>query len=250
MNLQKIIEMSEIKISCGLSEKDLIKIPCGTTVIGIIYNEGEGVVMAGDRRATMGHTIVLDDIKKIILIDNSTSIGVSGSVGIAFRIAAIFKLTIENFRKINQKPMTLNGKANILSAILMKNFELSLKGLAATPLLAGYSSDENKVKLFSYDILGTKNEKTDFEAIGSGSSYAKDSVKKSYKKNIAKETAMALALEALIEASQEDAATGTIHLLKNIYPQAVTISADGTHELPKEEIAAMCQKIIEEMKRR
>ena len=248
MNLKEILEIGKIGIPRNMSTEDLIKIPQGTTIIGIIYNKGEGVVMAGDRRATMGHVISLDDIKKIIIIDNFTSMGMAGVIGIAFRIANIFKLAVENFRKINQKPMTMEGKTNILSAILMKNFELSLKGLVATPLLAGYSLNENKAKLFSYDLLGTKNEKMDFEAIGSGSSHAKDSVKKFYRKNITQETAVMLALEALIETSQEDAATGAIQFLKNIYPQVIIINADGTHELPEEEITTICQKIITRIK--
>jgi proteasome beta subunit len=144
--------------------------------------------------------------------------------------------------------LSLDGKANRLAAMVRGNLGAAMQGLAVVPLFAGYDlapSGPDKVgRIFSFDVAGGLYEETGFDAIGSGSLFAKSALKKRYRAGVGTDEAVRLAVEALYDAADDDTATGGPDLTRKIYPVVMTATAAGTHRLTEAEITTVAEAVV------
>ena len=220
--------------------------PHGTTIVAIAT--AEGVVMAGDRRATMGNLIASRDIEKVHPADAYSLIGIAGTAGIGIELMRLFQVELEHYEKIEGAMLSLDGKANRLAAMVRGNLGAAMQGLAVVPLFAGFDlspSDPTKAgRIFSFDVAGGLYEETGFDAIGSGSLFAKSALKKRYRPGVSTQDAIRLAVEALYDAADDDTATGGPDVTRKIYPVVMSATAQGTHRLSEEEITAVAERVV------
>jgi proteasome beta subunit len=216
--------------------------PHGTTIVAL--RSADGVVMAGDRRATMGNLIAQNDIEKVFVADDSSVIGIAGTAGLAVELVRIFQVELEHYEKIEGLPLSLEGKANRLASMLRGNLGLAMQGLAVVPLFAGV--DAGSGRIFSYDVTGGRYEEQDFYAVGSGSSFARGSLKKLYRRGSSSEAAVRAALEALYDAADDDSATGGPDMARGIFPVVAVVDGSGARVLADAEIAPVVARMLEE----
>jgi proteasome beta subunit len=220
--------------------------PHATTIIAISCSDG--VVMAGDRRATMGNLIASRDIQKVHPADAYSCIGIAGTAGVGLELMRLFQVELEHYEKIEGAVLSLDGKANRLATMIRNNLGMAMQGLAVVPLFAGFdldASDPARVgRIFSFDIAGGVYEETGYDAIGSGSLFAKSSLKKLYRPGITTSEASRLAVEALYDAADDDTATGGPDLTRKIFPVVMTATAQGTHRLSDAETATIATAIV------
>ncbi|NVN51869.1 proteasome subunit beta [Mycolicibacterium hippocampi] len=227
-------------------------VPHGTTIVALKYPGG--VVMAGDRRATQGHMIASRDVQKVYITDDYTVTGIAGTAAIAVEFARLYAVELEHYEKIEGVALTFPGKVNRLATMVRGNLGAALQGFVALPLLAGYDLDdpnaEGAGRIVSFDAAGGWNiEEEGYQSVGSGSIFAKSSMKKLYSQVTDADSALRVAIEALYDAADDDSATGGPDLVRGIYPTAVVIGADGAADIPEQQIAAMCRAIIESRSR-
>ena len=127
-----------------------------------------GVLMAGDRRATMGNVIAQRDIEKVFPADEYSCVGIAGTAGLAVEMVRLFQVELEHYEKLEGATMSLEGKANRLSTLIRGNLGMAMQGLAVVPLFAGYDLDAGAGRIFSYDVTGGRYEEHSFHAVGSG----------------------------------------------------------------------------------
>src|SRR3989441_8306212 len=183
-----------------------LEVPRGTTVLALRYRDG--VVMAGDRQATAGFQIASRRIDKIFKCDDLSGIGIAGAAGPAMEMAKLFQTELEHYEKVEGDNLSLEGKANKLSQMIRMNLPAALQGLVVVPIFAGFDDKLGVGRLFKYDVTGGKYEDTDYWAQGSGGKDARDSLKKRWKRDMSREDALRVAVEALLDASDEDVGTG------------------------------------------
>src|SRR5690242_16866951 len=204
--------------------------------------------MAGDRRATMGNLIASRDIEKVHPADAYSCIGIAGTAGVGLELMRLFQVELEHYEKIEGAVLSLDGKANRLATMIRNNLGMAMQGLAVVPLFAGFdldASDPARVgRIFSFDIAGGVYEETGYDAIGSGSLFAKSSLKKKYRRGVSTADAIRLAVEALYDAADDDTATGGPDLSRKIYPVVMTATADSTHRLTEAEINAVAEAVV------
>jgi proteasome beta subunit len=216
--------------------------PHGTTIVAVQFDGG--VLLAGDRRATMGHLIAQRDITKTFITDDHTAVGIAGTAGIAKQIVKLFTVELEHYEKIEGVPLTFAGKANRLGAMVAGNFAAALQGLAAVPLLVGFDLAAGTGRIVSYDVTGDWHDEHGYEAIGSGSVFAKSSMKKRFRSGLDPDGALAVAAEALFDAADDDSATGGPDTVRKLYPTAVLITADGAVDVTEDRVAAATDRVI------
>jgi proteasome beta subunit len=213
-----------------------------TTIVTVCYPGG--VVMAGDRRATAGNMIAQSDIQKVFAADEYSLIGMAGAAGLGIEMIGLFQLELEHYEKIEGAPLSMTGKANRLATILRQNLGLAMQGLAVVPLFAGWDEAEARGRIFSYDPVGGRYEEKSYHAIGSGSIFARSSIKKLYRDDFTAEEAATTALQGLYDAAEDDSATGGPDLARQIYPIVWTASADGSERLTDERIGGLVDQIV------
>ena len=229
----------------GLAPTDAV--PHGTT---IALKFPGGVVMAGDRRATQGHMIASRDVQKVYITDDYTVTGIAGTAAIAVEFARLYAVELEHYEKLEGVALTFAGKVNRLATMVRGNLGAALQGFVALPLLAGYDLDdpnpEGAGRIVSFDAAGGHNmEEEGYHSVGSGSIFAKSSMKKLYSQVRDADSALRVAIESLYDAADDDSATGGPDLVRGIFPTAVVINADGAIEISEQQIAALCREIIE-----
>jgi proteasome beta subunit len=197
----------------------------GTTCVAIRY--ADGVVMAGDRRATSGNFISHRTIQKVFPADRHSGVAIAGAAGPAVEMVRLFQLQLEHYEKVEGAPLSLEGKANQLSQMVRNHLPAAMQGLAVVPIFAGYDTGRDLGRLFQYDVTGGRYEESDHAATGSGSLHATTVVKLGWRDSLAADEAVDLALRALYEAADEDSATGGPDIVRGIYPVVATISAAG-----------------------
>jgi proteasome beta subunit len=217
-------------------------LPHGTTVLGLKF--AEGVVFAGDRRAIAGYSIDDDRMEKVFVADAYSAIGIAGAAGQAVEVVRLFQLELEHYEKITGDRLSLEGKANRLGQMIRGNFALAVQGLVVVPLFGGYDERRSEGRIFYYDATGGRWEEEDFHATGSGGRSAKSSMKKRWRTGLDRSEALRVAVEALVDASQEDVATGGPDPARGIYPTVVTVTAAGAEEVPADEVRAAYEAIV------
>ncbi|MEZ5116706.1 MAG: proteasome subunit beta [Candidatus Nanopelagicales bacterium] len=217
--------------------------PHGTTIVAVTYPDG--AVMAGDRRATMGNIIAQRDIEKVFAADEHCVVGIAGTAGIAVELVRLFQVELEHYEKIEGVPLSMDGKANRLSTLLRGNLGLAMQGLAVVPLLAGFDLESEGGRIFSYDVTGGRYEEHDFYSVGSGSMFARGSLKKLYREDLSAEDSIAVVIEALYDAADDDSATGGPDLARGILPVVARVDAAGVHLLSDEELGPVVRAVVE-----
>ncbi|WP_216903351.1 proteasome subunit beta [Nocardia alni] len=222
--------------------------PHGTTIVAISYRGG--VLIAGDRRATQGNLLASRDMEKVYITDTYSAAGIAGTAGVAVEMIRLFAVELEYYEKIEGVSLTFDGKSNKLSKMVRDNLPAALQGLAVVPILVGYddhATDQDKVgRIVSYDVVGGRSEERfGYTATGSGSMFAKSSLKKTYSRGLDQDRALRIAVESLLDASDDDTATGGPDLMRNIYPTAITIGAEGADEVSDERLAEIARSIVD-----
>jgi proteasome beta subunit len=223
-------------------------LPHGTTIVALRYPGG--VLIAGDRRSTQGNMIAGRDVQKVYITDDYTATGIAGTAAIAVEFARLYAVELEHYEKLEGVPLTFAGKVNRLAIMVRGNLGAAMQGLVALPLLAGFDigdpDPEKAGRIVSFDAAGGWNlEEEGYQSVGSGSIFAKSSIKKLYSQVTDADSALRVAIEALYDAADDDSATGGPDLVRGIYPTAVTIGADGATNVAERRIAELAREVIE-----
>jgi proteasome beta subunit len=222
--------------------------PHGTTVVAATF--AGGVVMAGDRRATMGNLIAERDVQKVYPADDYSLIGIAGTVGIAIEMVRLFQVELEHYEKIEGTTLTLEGKANRLSAMIRGNLGAAMQGLAVVPLLAGFdlAADDPAAagKIFSYDITGGRHEELGYHGVGSGSLFARAALKKRWRPGTSLDDVVRVTVDSLYDAADEDSATGGPDTVRRIYPMVMAATAEGITRVPDEQVGTVVESLLAE----
>ena len=219
-----------------------IEAPHGTTIVTLTYSGG--VVMAGDRRATMGNLIANRDMEKVFATDEYSLVGIAGTAGLAIELVRLFQVELEHYEKIEGTLMSLEGKANRLASMIRGNLAMAMQGLSVVPLFAGFDVDTGQGRIFSYDVTGGCYEEHDHHSVGSGSLFARGALKKVYRRGGTLDDAVRDAVEALYDAADDDSATGGPDVGRRIWPTVGVVDDAGARFVPDDEIAPVVDAII------
>ncbi len=218
-------------------------VPHGTTCIALRYSDG--ALVAADRLATMGYQVASREIEKVWVTDQFSVMAIAGAAGPAIEMARLIAIQFEHREKIEGEPLELEGKANTLSQLIRQNLPAAMQGLAVVPLFAGFDPRRRTGRVWKYEITGGRYEEREYESIGSGSLFARESLKKSFQPDAGRGDALLMAVEALKDAADEDRATGGVDLERGIYPRLKTCTARGVEDISDEEIAQAHQRVLE-----
>ena len=228
--------------------------PHGTTIVAATY--ADGVILAGDRRATMGNLIAQRDIEKVFAADEFSLVGIAGTAGTAIEIVRLFQVELEHYEKIEGTSLTLDGKANRLSTMIRGNLGAAMQGLAVVPLFAGYDITDqpgheadgagDRGRIYSYDVTGGRYPEQYYHSIGSGSVFAKSALKKLWRPELSRAEAVRVVVEALYDAADDDSATGGPDVRRGIYPVVRTATAAGTDRIDDDTLGAVVRAVITE----
>jgi proteasome beta subunit len=219
-----------------------IEAPHGTTIVALTF--ADGVIMAGDRRATMGNIIAQRDIEKVFPADEYSAVGIAGTAGLAIELVRLLQVELEHYEKIEGTTLSLTGKANRLATMIRGNLGMAMQGLAVVPLFAGYDHETSAGRIFSYDVTGGRYEEHSYHAVGSGGFFARGSLKKLYREQLGTDDAVTASVQALYDAADDDSATGGPDLMRGIYPVVALVTADGYRRLADPEIGETVQRVV------
>jgi proteasome beta subunit len=223
-------------------------LPHGTTIVALKYPGG--VLLAGDRRSTQGNMIAGRDVQKVYITDDYTATGIAGTAAIAVEFARLYAVELEHYEKLEGVALTFAGKVNRLAIMVRGNLAAAMQGLVALPLLVGFDiadpDSEKAGRIVSFDAAGGWNlEEEGYQSVGSGSIFAKSSIKKLYSQVTDADSALRVAVEALYDAADDDSATGGPDLVRGIFPTAVTIGVDGAINVGEQRIAELAREVIQ-----
>ena len=216
----------------------------GTTIVTAVCDGG--VVMAGDRRATAGNMIAQRDIEKVFRGDEYSCVGIAGVAGIGVDLVRLFAVELEHYEKLEGRSLSLEGKANKLAGFVKANLGGAMQGLVAVPLLAGFDEETGIGRIFSFDVAGGKYEEQRFATIGSGSVFARGSLKKLYRDGMSVSDVVLVLMQALYDAADDDSATGGPDMSRRIYPVIATVTADGYQRLTEDEAGQYAETVVTE----
>jgi proteasome beta subunit len=214
-----------------------------TTVVALRY--ADGVVMAGDRRATEGHSIAHRAMEKVFPADRWSAVAIAGAAGPAVEMVRLFQVQLEHYEKVEGVSLSLEGKANQLANMVREHLPLAMQGLVVVPLFAGYDLRRETGRIFTYDVTGGHYEEADFQATGSGGRDARTTIKLGYRDALPRREAIDLSIAALYEAADEDAATGGPDLVRGIYPLVAVVDEEGYAQVEEAEVAEIFAELIE-----
>jgi proteasome beta subunit len=218
------------------------EVPHATTCVALRY--ADGVVMAGDRRATSGHLISHRTMEKVVQADHFSGVAIAGAAGPAIEMIRLFQVQLEYYEKVQGTSLSLEGKANQLASMVRANLPGAMQGMGVVPLFAGYDTRRSTGRLWAYDMLGGRYEERDHVATGSGSLHAGTVVKVGYRSGMGRDEAVQLAARSLWEAAEADSATGGPDMVRGIYPIVATISSEGWRTVSDDELAERYRGII------
>jgi proteasome beta subunit len=221
-----------------------------TTILAFKFSGG--VLVAGDRRATAGHTVVYDRADKVLEIDTHSIMAIAGVPATAWEMARVLEHSLQYFRRTQLQEMSVDGKVRALSKLLRDNFGFVMQGVGVVvPIFATYDGNSKpEARLYFYDAMGAQFEATDYAATGSGSPAVRGilyyentwGAKPLHKMN--EEEAVSLALRALDTAAESDTATAGVDRSGKIYPVIKIVSREGITTLPENKIAAVFKEMV------
>ena len=225
-----------------------LSVPHATTCVALRYDNG--VVMAGDRRATAGNLISHRTMEKVVQADRHSGVAIAGAAGPAIEMIRLFQLQLEHYEKVEGATLSLEGKANQLSTMVRTNLPAAMQGMVVVPIFAGYDMRRGTGRLWDFDATGGRYEERDYVATGSGSLHAGTVIKVGWRPSLDRDAAVDLAARALWEAADSDSATGGPDMLRGIFPIVATIDVEGWQRLGDEELAQRFGAIIDEVSSR
>ncbi|MBN1550359.1 proteasome subunit beta [bacterium] len=227
-----------------IHEKDSsLSLTKGTTILSLCY--ADGVLIAGDRRAVEGNRISSRRIEKVYKTDQYSAMAVAGVAGLCIDTAKLFRTELEHYEKIEGEQLVIEGKANKLAHMIRQNFPAALQGLIVVPIFVGYDFQQQRGRIFKYDVVGGIYEEESYYATGSGGKDAKNTLKKLYRKPLDEEAALKLSIEALYDAAEEDAATAGPDIMHGIYPSIKTVTALGVRDVPQDRIESLYKAFLD-----
>ncbi|MGP3957737.1 proteasome subunit beta [Nonomuraea sp. 3N208] len=219
------------------------QVPHATTIVAATF--AGGVVMAGDRRATSGNIISQRDVEKVFRADEYSCMGIAGTASTGIEFARLFRVELEHYEKLEGLGMSVKGKANRLATMIRGNLAMAMQGLVVVPLFAAYDPDKDEGRIFSYDVAGGPYERERFDAIGSGSIFARGSMKKLYRDGASADDMAMTLIQALYDAADDDSATGGPDVTRKIWPIVTVIDADGFRRLSEEQVSGYVDQMLE-----
>jgi proteasome beta subunit len=216
--------------------------PHGTTIVAATFTGG--VLMAGDRRATMGNVIAQRDIEKVFPADEYSLVGFAGAAGLAVEMVRLFQTELEHYEKIEGTTLSMDGKANRLATLIRGSLPMAMQGLAVVPLFAGYDLQRPGGRIFSYDVTGGRYEETAFHAVGSGSLFARGALKKMYRDGLDQRECAMATIQALYDAADDDSATGGPDLARRIFPVICVVTEDGFTKMSDDEVGTIADEVV------
>ncbi|KRF41329.1 proteasome subunit beta [Terrabacter sp. Soil810] len=219
-----------------------IEAPHGTTIVSLLFDGG--VVMAGDRRATMGNVIANRDMEKVFAADDYSVVGIAGTAGIAIELVRLYQVELEHYEKIEGAIMSLEGKANRLASMIRGNLALALQGLTVVPTYAGFDLESATGRIYSYDVTGGCYIEGGHHSTGSGSVFARGALKKLWRPGLEEQQAVSVAVEALYDAADDDSATGGPDLGRQIWPTVAVVDHSGARFVAQDVLEAHVQRIV------
>ncbi len=221
-----------------------------TTILAFKFSGG--VLVAGDRRATAGNTVVYDRADKVLEIDRHSIMAIAGVPATAWEMARVLEHSLQYFRRTQLQEMSVDGKVRALSKLLRDNFGFVMQGIGVVvPIFATYDGNSKpEARLYFYDAMGAQFEATDYAATGSGSPAVRGILY--YENNwgpkrlheLNQEEAISLALRALDTAAESDTATAGVDRTGKIYPVIKIVSHEGITILPENKIAAVFKQMV------
>jgi proteasome beta subunit len=221
-----------------------VVVPEGTTVLAVRYVDG--VIVAGDRRATEGFQIAHRSIEKVFAADDTSAVAIAGAAGPAVEMVRLLQTELEHYEKVEGDRLSLEGKANKLGQMIRANLPAAMQGLVVVPIFAGFDEARGMGRIFKYDVTGGRYEEDDYHSTGSGGKDARSTLKKRYKAGLTRDEAVKIAIEALFDAADEDVGTGGPDLMRGIFPTVAAISATGIAEVPEDDIRNLFEELIAE----
>ncbi|MEU0569358.1 proteasome subunit beta [Nonomuraea sp. NPDC005983] len=219
------------------------QVPHATTIIAATF--AGGVVMAGDRRATSGNVISQRDVEKVYRADDYSCMGIAGTASTGIEMARLYRVELEHYEKLEGRTMSVAGKANRLATMIRGNLGMAMQGLVVVPLFAAYDPDKGEGRIFSYDVAGGPYERERFDAIGSGSIFARGSLKKLYREGASADDMTMTLIQALYDAADDDSATGGPDVTRKIWPIVSVVDADGYRRLTDEQVSGYVERMLE-----
>ncbi|MGP0022614.1 MAG: proteasome subunit beta [Streptosporangiaceae bacterium] len=219
-------------------------LPHATTIVTAVCQEG--VVIAGDRRSTAGNMIAKRDVEKVFRTDEFSAMGIAGTASVGLEFVRLFQVELEHYEKMEGRSLSLEGKANRLATMIRGNIAAAMQGLAVVPLFVGYDEDGGIGRIFSYDVAGGPYEEHRYHSIGSGSVFARGSLKKLYRDGLAARETVRACVQALYDAADDDSATGGPDLTRSIYPIIGVVTADGYSRLSEAEAEEHARAVVDE----
>ena len=217
-------------------------VPHATTVLAVKYLEG--VVIAGDRRATEGFQIAERRIEKVFKIDDYSAMAIAGAAGPCIEMAKLFQTELEHYEKLEGMQLSCEGKANKLGQMVKANLPMVFQGLVVMPLYVGYDLKRGEGRIFKYDLAGGRYEESDYHAIGSGGKDARNTMREHFQKGLAEADALKVALLALYNAADDDVGTGGPDLVRGIYPTAKVVNGTGITDVPESRIRGVYEELL------
>ena len=214
----------------------------GTTIVAATF--AGGVVMAGDRRATMGNIIAQKDIETVFPADESSCVGIAGTAGLAVEMVKLFQVELEHYEKIEGAQLSMDGKANRLATLIRGNLGMAMQGLAVVPMFAGYDAETGGGRIFSYDDTGGRYEEHRHHSVGSGSLFARGALKKLWREDLSPDDAVRAVVESLYDAADDDSATGGPDLARGILPVVAVVDSDGYRRMAESELDPLVRSVV------
>jgi proteasome beta subunit len=231
-----------------LPDDAVVTVPHATTCVAI--RTADGVVIAGDRRATAGNLISHRAMEKVVQADRHSGVAIAGAAGPAMEMIKLFQLQLEHYEKVEGLALSLEGKANQLSMLVRSNLPAAMQGMVVVPIFAGYDLRRQVGRLWTYDVTGGRYEEHDYVATGSGSLHAGMVIKVGWRSDMSRDDGINLVCRALWEAADADSATGGPDALRGIYPIVATIPASGFERVSDEELRTRYESIAAEVSAR
>ena len=214
----------------------------GTTCVSVRY--ADGVILAGDRRATAGHLISSHRIEKVFPADSHSGVAIAGAAGPSIEMVRLFQLQLEHYEKVEGTPISLEGKANQLGQMVRANLPAAMQGLVVVPIFAGFDVVAGRGRIFEYDVTGGRYEERDHAATGSGSLHADTVLKLGFRPSMAKGACVDLVLESLFVAADADSATGGPDAVRDVFPVIAVIGANGYQRLADSELRRRTERML------
>jgi proteasome beta subunit len=226
-------------------------IPTESTTI-LAFKFAGGVMVAGDRRATSGHTVVYDRADKVLEIDRHSLMAIAGVPSAAWEMARVLEHSLQYFRRTQLQEMSVDGKVRALSKLLRDNLGFVMQGVGVVvPIFATYDNGtQPAARLYFYDAMGAQFEAADYAATGSGSPAVRGILYYENKwagqplQSRNEEEAVMIALRALDTAAESDTATGGVDRSGKIFPVIKPVSREGINTLPEEKIATIFRQSV------